>query len=164
MFEVREEPSAGSTAGPGEQSSRGHVTGRMKQTAKKYGLNKWEPGEIQILPDFLSLLSPEARATILSALGGWGRDENPARITWQSICKGNHCLLDQSQNAWFSQVPGGMREGGVSKRFPGPAKPNQCISEQNTIRNQFSPNPPSVPIRAGFPRHQDWFRCWPLAP
>lgn len=63
--------------GPSELSREDHITVSMKPAAEKQGLDKEEPGKIQILPDVLSLQPPEVTDFYL---GKGRRDESPARI------------------------------------------------------------------------------------
>lgn len=69
----------------------------------------------------------------------------------------NHLELEPTASWTSLGMPGPpkcqelRRKDGVSKRFPGPAKSDQWISEKNTIQNRFFPKPASDSIRAGLP-------------
>lgn len=68
----------------------------------------------------------------------------------------NHLELEPTASWTSLGMPGPpkcqelRRKDGVSKRFPGPAKSDQWISEKNTIQNWFFPSLHQTPSGQGF--------------
>ena len=111
-----------------------------KQSAEKHGLDKEEPGKIQILPDFLSLQPPEGRDFYSSGGGEKGCEPSQNYLahhlelvsiaSW--ICLSMPCPL---------KCQGLCRKDGGSKRFPD--QPNMINGSQR--KTQYKIGFPQVP-------------------